>query len=175
MDQQRPQKPMPEPGQEQAGPGPGTGRWWLPIALAALLAFWLWQQYGADQDPSIPYTQFKKELAAGNVVRVEAKGETVRGAFKKPVALEPPQEGGKQAKGQEPQTTERFVTTLPPFGDDKLTEQLIEQGVTVVSKGSGEGTWWLVLLNVLPFLLLIGLFVLMARGARQHATRLFSV
>jgi cell division protease FtsH len=146
--------------------------------LAALLAYWLWQVPGEGGKSSIPYSQFRQELAAGNVQRVKAKGETLTGRFKEPVKVEPlkaEKQDGEKSKEAKAETIERFTTTLPPFGDDKLTAELIAKGVVVDSEGSGSSVLWLILINALPLLLLVALFVFLFRGARQQASQIMSV
>ncbi len=144
-----------------------------PLLLALVVAWiFLLQGFGTEY-PSISYSKFKSELKSGNIKRVEAKGETITGEFKKPIEIQVP--AGLTGEETKKQKIERFETTTPPFGDEKLTDQLISQDIEFVSKGSAEGGFWIVLANLLPFLLLIGIGILIMRRATQQAGGMMSI
>jgi len=184
----------PPGGSPQQPDIPNAGVWrmvlWFGIGL--LLAMWLLQP-GMEPGTSITYTRFKQEVQQGNVEYLEAEGETLRGRFKEPVKIERPRqvaappadEGGaeqgatdaqKEAKAEEEavEATE-FRTMRRPFSDDKLMDQITAQSVEFVSKGSGDNMWWLALINVLPFLLLIGLGIVFMRRMAQRGQGLMNI
>ncbi|MFW6107164.1 MAG: ATP-dependent zinc metalloprotease FtsH [bacterium] len=175
---------MPEqsqpPQDSQRTPPPHLGargkkHLWFPIALMVLVAIVLARSFWREEAPSISYTRFKKELSADNVARLEAEGEELRGEFREPIEVPRQATGEKGQEKGETRAIERFTTTMPPFGDEKLTEEVMAKDVELVSKGSGDNSFWLLFVNLLPFLLLIGLLVLMARRARGQAGGLMSI
>ncbi len=182
---------------------PRTGRpqWsWWPLIILVILWIYLLQ---IDPYPvnTIPYTAFKTQLKQGNVEYLEAEGETLQGEFKKEVPLFQLQRHTRRAdqesttqetegqrfvpdeeieeaspsEPQEPTMVSRFETTMPPFGDENLTDEILAQDVEFVSKGSGENTFWMVVLNLLPFLLLVGIGILILRNISSQAKGMMSV
>ncbi|MGH2468536.1 MAG: ATP-dependent zinc metalloprotease FtsH, partial [Chloroflexota bacterium] len=73
------------------------------------------------------------------------------------------------------QQSDRFQTLLPSFGDPNLLPKLEAQNVQIkVNPPSNQSAWLLVLENVLPWLLLIGLFFFMTRKAGAAQQGIFS-
>jgi cell division protease FtsH len=116
---------------------------------------------GPGREPSIdiPYNPtFRAQVEAGNVERISSQGETVEGEFKK--AVKPPDDPkGKAAKN--------FETEVPTFANtDELSKLLEEHDVVVQAKPLNSGG---LLVNLLlgfgPVILLVGLFVFLARRA----------
>jgi cell division protease FtsH len=116
---------------------------------------------GPGREPSIDIAYnptFREQVKAGNVERISAKGETVEGKFKK--AVKPPDD--KSAKA-----AKNFETEVPTFANtDELSKLLEENGVIVQAKPINSGG---LLVNLLlgfgPVILLVGLFVFLARRA----------
>jgi cell division protease FtsH len=101
---------------------------------------------------------FLQQVKDGNVKRISSKGATVEGEFKQ--AVKPPDDPkGKAAKN--------FTTEVPTFANtDQLSKLLEDNGVIVQAKPINSGG---LLVNLLlgfgPVLLLVGLFVFLARRA----------
>jgi cell division protease FtsH len=116
---------------------------------------------GPGSKPSIdvPYNPtFRAQVEAGNVERISAQGETVEGEFKK--AVKPPDD----PKGE---AAKNFETEVPTFADtEELSELLESHDVIVQAKPINSGG---LLVNLLlgfgPVILLVGLFVFLARRA----------
>lgn len=120
--------------------------WFLTVLL--LSHYWLdvsKNQHQAD----LSYTAFKDRVRSEQVVTVTMQGQQVSGTFRNP-------EPGSQATGN--QVVKQFVTTLPPIDDPELMPLLEQYGVEVRVR-SGEGNWWVrLLIGLVPWLLIIGLF-----------------
>jgi cell division protease FtsH len=115
---------------------------------AALLGMLLWQQVVEHMSfARIPYSEFKASLAADQVTRVSVsetriEGEIVRAG-----------EDGKE---------ERVLFRSSRVEDPKLTEQLLTQGVEIV--GVHPSAFSQIVLGwILPFALMIGLWVYLTR------------
>jgi cell division protease FtsH len=109
----------------------------------------------------LSYSSFRDQLAAGNVDKVTVEGEKISGEFKKPIEEKDPKHKGKEV------SYKHFYTYLPSFGDDKLLSLLQAQKVDIVTEPEKNVSWWGGLLTgFLPFLLLIGLGVLLFRRFR---------
>lgn len=148
------------PFQRQGGEGPSQGpsnRWgcansssiiWL--LFLGSLALWAWFTWGngASTATSISYTAFRQQLRDGNVEEIILEGDQIQGTLAEPVTKEVPE-------GENVEYTQ-FVTYLPSFGDDELMTLLEEQNVTVETRPESNVSWWALLLNFLPLLLLLG-------------------
>ena len=58
-----------------------------------------------------------------------------------------------------------FTTQLPTFADQDLERRLEEQGVVIQAVEENTSSWFTLLVNFGPTLLLIGAFVLLSRRA----------
>src|SRR3954447_26224260 len=146
----------------------GRGRMKMPrprfiVIVLALLAinYVSVALLGPGRHPSIDVAYnptFLEQVQAGNVKRISARGETVEGEFKK--AVKPPED----PKGD---AAKNFQTEVPTFANtDELSKLLEEHSVIVQAKPINSGS---LLTNLIlgfgPVLLLVGLFVFLARRA----------
>lgn len=148
-------------GQPPQGAGASNtnwGRWILPAALLLLLVAFMSSGVGRE-GTSIPYSQFKEQIQAGNVELVQVKGEDLWGQFRQPVEIE-------AADGTS--EVEQFRTKTPPFGDEQLMAQLEAHNVRLISHGIGSNWLGGTLMVLLPLLLFVGVwYMLMRRAGRQ--------
>ena len=105
---------------------------------------------------TIPYDVFDRQLRAGNVDEVSARGDTIQGSFKRTVTLH---------KGSAPGPVSNFTTLRPTFANDNLVGKLIRQGVTVNAEPVVVPRSFLgsLVLSIAPWLLLIGVYFLVVR------------
>jgi cell division protease FtsH len=108
---------------------------------------------------NVPYTFFRAQVEQGNVKEVTSKGDEIQGKFRKKTEYKP--DGGKGKSDDD------FDTVRPSFGDDGLLRLMLEKDVTVNSKPLDEGTplWQTLIFGFGPTLLLVGIFVWIARRA----------
>jgi cell division protease FtsH len=140
---------------------PGGNRFWIILIILLVVNYVIASQ--ASNNPSrlpVPYSFFREEVGKGNVVEVTSTGDTIEGAFKHATA--PPGEGS-------PSTD--FKTERPAFADDGLIDLLLQKDVVINAHPIDEGTplWETLLLGFGPALLIVGLFVLLARRAQAAA------
>jgi len=112
--------------------------------------------------PFSPY--FLQELQDGNVKSISSKGDTIQGTFKASVRY--PSTDTKATP------TPFFSTEVPTFwNNSQLTQLLRSESVQVNAKSTSSSTSVLaeILLGFGPTLLLVGLFVLLARRAQAGA------
>ena len=169
--------------------------WWL-IALAILIwnVVTLVNSHPGAPTLSLPYSTFLDELNAGNVGTVNIQGTAISGTFKQAItyppstsaqvsasaqasaSAQPSASGSPGASGsQQPQTSNKFSTRLPDFGDPALLPELKAQGVTIsVNPASGQSIWVVLLENLLPWILLGALFFFLNRRAGQAQQGIFS-
>ncbi|WP_445148512.1 ATP-dependent zinc metalloprotease FtsH [Baekduia sp. Peel2402] len=142
-------------------PRPPGGRRFIYFVVALLALNFLFASLvpQSTDRAEVPYSQFLSEVDKNNVKEVFAKGDSLQGEFKNKVK---PQDSKDDAEV-------KFTTFRPAFApaDDTLLNQLREKGVIVSAKAldSGRSIWADLLLFFGPTLLLVGLFVFLARRA----------
>ncbi|MEA2341092.1 MAG: cell division protease FtsH [Solirubrobacteraceae bacterium] len=159
--------PAPDGRGKQPERRPPTGMSWRRFGILLLITFVVSNLIvavlpGGEAPARISYTPFfLQQVQAGNVKVISARGESVSGQFKK--AVDPPGKAGK--------TTE-FTTEIPTFANATQLSNLLQQkGVEVNADPPNQGRSLLgqLLISLLPFVLIIGLFVFLARRAASGA------
>ena len=107
---------------------------------------------------TISYTEFIRQVEAGNVEQVFARGQTIQGELREPARV-PDGEG----------TYEQFVTERPVFAEDDLLAQLEESGATVSATPviDERGTLANLLISLAPILLLVAFYAWLFRRQRN--------
>ncbi len=155
---------MPEqPGQRP--PHRRVGFLWFVLALVALnwvsvLAF---QPSTSETRVTVPFSPyFLEQVKSGTVRSIASKGDTVEGNFRQ--KLRYPSGDSKATP------TKLFKTQVPTFWNgSQLSALLQEKGVQINAQNPNPGTSLLaeLLLGFGPTLLIVGLFVLLARRAAK--------
>ncbi|WP_243372335.1 ATP-dependent zinc metalloprotease FtsH [Geotalea sp. SG265] len=140
---------------------------WKPVVLMlALVVFFnifynLFSTQGTTQEYSISYSRFRAELAADNIKSVTVKGSNVRGTFRnKTNVVEKVQ--GKEVTRQ----ASAFTTVLPSVTDPTLMPELASKKVDVTAVSTETSSFASVVIYILPWLLIIGIWWLMMRGVK---------
>ena len=92
----------------------------------------------------IPYSAFKQQVRDGNIESIVIRGSEIRGLYRFPKT----------------EKEKRFSTMLPSIADAQLMSLLEESKVVVSVQSTEYSTWVTILINVFPWLLIIGLFLL---------------
>jgi cell division protease FtsH len=156
---------MPEQPGKQKPPHRRPGFLWFVLALFVLnwLSVLLITPSGGPQRVTIPFNPFfLQTVQAGQVRSISSTGNTVEGTFKQKLRYPP---SDKKAT-----PTTLFKTEIPTFWNDaQLAALLREKGVEIKARSTGKHTSLLVelLLGFGPTLLIVGLFVLLARRATR--------
>jgi cell division protease FtsH len=113
---------------------------------------------GREEPVRVPYSPtFLAQVRDGNVERISSTGATVEGRFKKAVKY-PPQGDGEASRA--------FETEIPLFANsDELSQLLEDENVVIEAEpvNAGRGFLASLLLGFGPVILLIALFVFLAR------------
>ncbi|MFJ3519431.1 MULTISPECIES: ATP-dependent zinc metalloprotease FtsH [unclassified Streptomyces] len=132
---------------------------WRGLILAALIVYLVTNLvlsfFNEGDEPTISYTEFSKQVAAGNVSKIYSKGDAIQGQLK---AAQPLPDGDKG-------DYTKFVTQRPAFADDALWADLTKQNVTVTASPVVVQRSFLanLLISLAPMLLLVLLWVVIAR------------
>ena len=144
----------------------------LLIAVVVLLAWGLFTFFtqsssGSTQDVlEVPYSTFYKQVQNNNVQDVVFQGQDVTGDFKTAISVPGSNNGN-------PST--HFHFTQLPNGDPTLVPLLNQHHVSYQAKlPSDNSTLWNILFTFGPWILIIAVFIFIARRATQSQQNIFS-
>jgi cell division protease FtsH len=155
------------PEQAPGGPPMHRRQWFLWFVLGLLALNWLsllfFQPSTTQPRVTIPFSPvFLQDVQAGQVKSISTKGDTVEGTFTSKVRYPPTD---KKAT-----PTTHFKTEIPSFWNGgELSALLKSKNVQIVAKPATSSPSLLaeLLLGFGPTLLIVGLFVLLARRAAK--------
>jgi len=146
------------------------------IIIGVILLGWYLFQYFFNSSSSststnvieIPYSTFYQQVQAENVKSVTFQGQDATGQFKQPVTVTDTSTGTTK-------TGTSFHFTQLPNGDPNLTTLLNTNHVSYSAKPPADNNTLInVLINFLPWILVIGVFFFIARRATQGQQNIFS-
>jgi len=146
--------------------GPSLVNRWLLIIVGVMLAIYVYMWFNtnansanAPQRDELSYSAFYDQINAGNIKDATFIGTTdIQGNFLHSV------------NGY----TQYHVVQLPN-GDPNVVPLLIKQNATVINQPPADNSFWLnLLLTLLPWAFLIGLFIFFSRRATQGQQGIFS-
>ncbi len=108
------------------------------------------------QAVDIPYSIFLQELRNKNIYEVTITERSIKGKFRSSISFEAKQDFSE-------------FSTLIPFEDPKLAEELVQYGVRVVAKQ--KSSWGNILISIVPWLLLIGVWIFFIRQMQSGQNR----
>lgn len=132
----------------------GWGRLLLTALAVYLITNLVLSFFNGRNEPTIAYTEFSKQVTAGNVSKIYSKGDAIQGQLKKEAKVP-----------SSDKTYTKFVTQRPAFADDNLWAELIKDDVTVTAQPVVQQRSFLanLLISLAPILLLVLLWVFIAR------------
>ncbi len=126
---------------------------WVVMAVMALLIIAVIRSTTHQQVAENTFTQFMNEVDNGNVSNVTISGMDVNGTLKKDNA--------------------KFHTTIPSNYPD-LYKSLLAKNVPVNIKSDSSSSWMTWLINGLPILLIIGLWIIFMRQMQSGGNKALS-
>lgn len=121
------------------------------IVVVAVMLIWGNVFNPGNTNLDISYTEFKNQVAADNVVSIRFEGIRVEGTLKRALNID----------GNSSNT---FISTLPPYEDPELSTMLEEKGVTVTGGlPQEEGFLSGLIFNLIFIGLLIAFWIFMMR------------
>lgn len=152
-------------------------RFWITLIVVGLLN-WLLVPYlfpEANDRITVPYSVFREQVAAGNVVQISSRADTVQGTFKTAVTYPPPAAGQPPKPGT---TATKFATNLPAFVNNNELERLLEEKNVVIDAQpltEPRSALLNILLSFGPTILLIGGFLWLSNRASRVGGGIFSM
>jgi cell division protease FtsH len=135
--------------------GPFRLKSWLPL-LVLLLSFLAFRYFTRAEESGvgISYSAFYKAVSENRVESITLRGQELSGNLRAPASIE-----GR--------TLRAFHTVAPAQEDRELLPLLREKGVTVAVKSEQQPLLVEILLSLLPFALIVGVWVWMSRRAQN--------
>ncbi|EGJ74466.1 putative cell division protein [Streptomyces sp. Tu6071] len=146
---------------EGAPPPPKRKPPWGRIIIAALVVYLLTNLVltlvNHDDDTTISYTEFSKQVADDNVDKIYSKGDSIQGELRKSKPKPKDADGDGDYK--------KFTTQRPSFADDKIWADLERHKVTVTARPVVQERSLLtnLLISLAPMILIIVLWLFIAR------------
>jgi len=131
---------------------------WILLFLVAYAA-WVFLNSRRFDRVQIDYSDFQSILAQDSIASVVFTGRDLSGDFRAPMTLT-----GKKVKS--------FKTTVPELETDNLLKGLKEKGVRVAARGPTP--WGTILINVIPWLLMLGFLFLFFRRMSAGSDKAFT-
>lgn len=110
--------------------------------------------------PTVPYSFFLSQLRSGNVESVQLQDEEITGRLNSETTYR--DETGATT------TVVEFQTYVPRAMSTDYLEQIHDQNVVVTTLPTQDNSGWAILLNLLPFVLLVWIFMRVNRSMRQQ-------
>ncbi|MFH8803750.1 ATP-dependent zinc metalloprotease FtsH [Streptomyces sp. NPDC017936] len=146
----------PDEAPRQPGGRRMRARWWglIVTAVIVFLLAYVGLNYLGGGEPTISYTEFSRQVDAGNVDKIYSKGDAIQGQLKQ--ARDDPDGGGQYTK---------FKTQRPAFADDDLWQSLSAHKVTVTAQPvvQERGLLSNLLISLIPIVLLVAVWIFFAR------------
>src|SRR5437660_5764517 len=144
------------------------------IMVVVLVGWYLFQYFTQANNSStsgpnvleVPYSTFYQQVQKGNVDTAVFQGQDVTGTFKNAITL-------TDASGT-PRTSTQYHFLQMPNGDPTLTALLIKNNVKFQVKLVNDNNFLFSILSLLPWVIVFGVFFLIARRATQSQQNIFS-
>jgi cell division protease FtsH len=134
------------------------------IAILMISFIYLWSflnTTGAPRNQQVSYSEFIEQLNAGNVYSVTIKELHVKGEFKNNADI-------YLDTINQNVSVKHFQTFLPSFQGEDLLSVLREKGVLInVESQENLSPFWQFIVSLLPWVLIIGIWVLIMRSAQR--------
>lgn len=118
-------------------------------------------QHQQEKYYNIGYSQFIEQLEKGNVISVTLKELHLSGELKKDTNIYIDAD-----KTMQPVTF--FKTNLPSFQGEEIIKDLARKGVMInVDSTEAMSPFWQVVVGIIPWVLIIGVWILIMRGAQK--------
>jgi cell division protease FtsH len=128
---------------------------------------WLSNYFSENTGTEISFSEFQRQLTAGNIEKVILQGERISGTYKKAAEAKNPEGTSFSYKD--------FFTYLPPVAVDNLIPMLETQKVEITTKPTnGTNLFKMILTNFFPFLILILIGLALFRQRSAFGQNMFS-
>src|SRR5262245_36793969 len=126
---------------------------WVVVICVAVLFWGVVKSGNTRREEFLSFTAFLTHMEGGNVKSVTISGNEVRGSFK---------------------ADDTTLRTLVPTNYPELYSVLREKGVNVEIRDAGSSNWVSILINAIPFVLLLAFWIFMMRQMQSGGSKALS-
>ncbi len=130
-----------------------TAIFWVVLICVAVLLWAVVRTGTTKKEQQLTFSQFLNEVEAGRVKTVTVAGNEVRGTFK---------------------DDNNALRTLIPSNYPDIYKTMRDKGVNVEIKDSGSSNWVSILINAIPFVLLLAFWIFMMRQMQSGGNKALS-
>ena len=126
------------------------------LVFFLLVALMLYDYIGGSaSQQDLSYNEFLQELDQNNVQSITMRGRTIEGTY------------GQPRTGQDDQPYAEFRSTLPFEPTEEFSNKLRNQNVEIKAESTEDSWWTMVLVNSIPILLILGIWIYFIYRTRQ--------
>jgi cell division protease FtsH len=140
------------------------GRLFLWLIAMSLIFYYFYRPYESKDIKEISYTEFKDYINQEKISEVTVTGNEIQGSFKEPIEVPT----GKDEESKKTLSYKYFKTVMPSFGDPSLLSVLEKKGVTVKAEVEKRSWFTLLLINLLPWVLILGFFIYTSKKFQER-------
>lgn len=129
------------------------------ILFSLTLGYLIFSIFQTSNENSISYTDFKENIKNHNISGITITGNEITGDFNNPFK--------KQINGNTLEI-KNFKTIKPSFDDPELLPMLEESNVKIDVKSTQRSWFQMLLINLLPWILIIGFFIFISRRMQEN-------
>ncbi len=140
---------------------------WKPLLIMLILVLFfdlfynMIMKQASEEGAEISYSRFKDELAANNIKKITIKGTSIKGEFRVKTRIPSVIQGKEEVRD-----FVNFNTVLPTIADPALMPELTEKKVEVTAVSTESTPFASMVIYLLPWLFIIGIWWLAMRGVR---------
>ncbi|MBI1910560.1 MAG: ATP-dependent metallopeptidase FtsH/Yme1/Tma family protein [Deltaproteobacteria bacterium] len=132
------------------------------LIFGIFIYYWgeLVQNEDLTQRYKISYSQFREQVTSENVKEVTIKGHQLNGELKRSAPL-------MVAGEQKPRDVVDFTTNLPIFQSGEILKEFEDKNISINVEPESSSFFWQVIVMLLPWILIIGIWVVVMRRVQQ--------
>jgi cell division protease FtsH len=158
-----------ETGKKKFGKSPTWLRLLLFFAIWLIISYAYMNFMTPTQVEEIPYTAFKEKVKAGEIAEIKVEGQEISGRYREEKEDKEAEEKKKEDKPQARIEGPGYFETVMPGIDDPELLPLLEKNNVTIKAEPEDGSWfWTLVITLLPWVLIIGVFVMINKRMRKQ-------
>ena len=163
-------------------PRPRVPTWLIGLLVVSVAVWYAYQTFAPSSDAertTIDYTALEQQIALGNISEATVSARRVDATLREPIRYD--KENKLVVEPNAPNygdfaSVEKIRATIPPglrTDTSELIDSLAASGATVTGKDENGSALGTILIQLLPLLLIIGIFVFMGRQMSRGQQNVF--
>ena len=163
-------------------PRPRVPTWLIGLLVVSVAVWYAYQTFAPSDDAqrtTIDYTTLTQQIDAGNIAEATVTARRVDATLRQPIRYDTENDVLVDANAPNVadfELVEEIRATIPPTSrtdNAELVDSLIASGATVTGRDDNGSALGTILIQLLPLLLIIGIFVFMGRQMSRGQQNVF--